>query len=236
MYTPTMERVARGFVAGVAVGGTTYLLFKVNDMVLNMLAAVNMEVARALFYLIRRPCETCDVDWKPPICCQCGDDCSCEELQKQELKPQVYHTMSDNKLKAAPINVIVDGVEEINHKEDIASMHIGLNLLKENPTALPKAMAAGLSLIHQAQKDLLPEDRDMTAGYIFTVHELMVDVMNLVLETVSDVQRQMRESWRDQLCSPLAAEYIAWDKKTSSRLQAEAVNLAKLSAQLNTTC
>ena len=144
--------------------------------------------------------------------------------------------MSDNKLKAAPIIVIVDGVEELIHKEDIASMHIRLNILKENPTALPKAMAAGLSLIHQAQKDLLPEDRDMIAGSIFTVHELMVGVMNLVLETVSDVQDQMRESWRYQLGSPIAAEYIAWDKKTSSWLQAEAVKLAKLRAQLNTTC
>ena len=89
-----MERVARGFVIGVAVGGTTFVMVKANNMVLNILADVNTKVIMALLRLVRSPPrENCDVDWKH-ICdaCDCSDDCcvcdchwhcSCQKCKKQ---------------------------------------------------------------------------------------------------------------------------------------------------------
>ena len=50
-----MERFARGVVIGVAVGGTTFVMFKVNNMVLNIMSAVNTEVIRALLSLVLSP-------------------------------------------------------------------------------------------------------------------------------------------------------------------------------------
>ena len=47
-----MKRFARGAAIGVAVGGTTFVMFKANNMVLNIMSAVNTEVIRALLSLV----------------------------------------------------------------------------------------------------------------------------------------------------------------------------------------
>ena len=50
-----MKRFMRGAAIGVAVCGTTFVLLKVNKMVLNTLSAVNTEVLRALLSLVLSP-------------------------------------------------------------------------------------------------------------------------------------------------------------------------------------
>ena len=50
-----MERFARGFVIGVAISGTTLVMFKVNHMVLTTLSAVNETIATALLRLVLAP-------------------------------------------------------------------------------------------------------------------------------------------------------------------------------------
>ena len=96
MYTSTMERVARGFVVGVAVGGTTFLLLKANHMVLNALSDVNVEVVKVLLRLVQPPRENNIVDLKHSckdddcviVSCFCDrDHYSCYDCTKQELKP-----------------------------------------------------------------------------------------------------------------------------------------------------
>ena len=64
-----MERFARGFVIGVAVGGTTLIMVNLNTMVLGALSAVNKEVAKALARLILAPPR--------------DGDCDCDDCKKQ---------------------------------------------------------------------------------------------------------------------------------------------------------
>ena len=52
-----MERFARAAAIGVAVCGTTFVMIKVNKMVLNTLAAVNTTVIRALLIGVFTPHE-----------------------------------------------------------------------------------------------------------------------------------------------------------------------------------
>ena len=55
-----MERFARGAAIGVAVCGTTFVMIKVNKMVINTLAAVNTAVIRTLLIGVFTPHEVLD--------------------------------------------------------------------------------------------------------------------------------------------------------------------------------
>ena len=50
-----MKRFARDAAIGVAVCGTTFVMFKINNMVLNIMSAVNTEVIRTLLSLGQLP-------------------------------------------------------------------------------------------------------------------------------------------------------------------------------------
>ena len=52
-----MERFVRGAAIGVAVCGTTFVMIKVNKMVLNTMSAVNAEVIKALLMVLLPPHE-----------------------------------------------------------------------------------------------------------------------------------------------------------------------------------
>ena len=57
-----MERFVRGAAIGVAVCGTTFVMIKVNKMVINTMAAVNTAVIRTLLIGVFPPHEVLDED------------------------------------------------------------------------------------------------------------------------------------------------------------------------------